>query len=80
MSSFIFETYKNYLILHGLNIYQTAYDMSMDTMCANPLFQHLLSHWKCVFCCCTNCPCISIPSQETYKNHPSTCPTLNFHV
>ena len=49
-------------------------------MCAYPTSQHALPRWKCVLCCCSNCPCIDIPGQESYRNHFNTSPSISFHI
>ena len=71
MANQIFDTYHKSVIPHGNNIYQTASDMDMATMCAYLLYQHTLTHWRCVLCCCSNCPCIDIPNQESNHNNPT---------
>ena len=38
------------------------------TMCTYPQSEHALPHWKCVYRCCAEFPCINIPDQETTKN------------
>ena len=51
---------------HGRHICAKAYDMKNATMCTNPHSDHALLHWKCVFWCCEDCPCINLTDQETY--------------
>ena len=36
MDNYIFETYNNYIMPHGNNMFKTAYDMDMTTICAYP--------------------------------------------
>ena len=50
---------------HGRHIYAKASDMENDTMCTYPHSDHALPHWKCVLRCCSDCPCINLPDQET---------------
>ena len=65
---------------HGSNIYATASDMANATMCTHTQSQHALTHWKCVFRCCADCPCINIPDQETTKKHEETTLSIRFHI
>ena len=80
MSSRIFETYKNCLMLHGCHIYQTASDMAIATMCVYPPSRHALPHWKFVLHCCYNCPCIAIQIQKYSKNHSHACPRIRVYA
>ena len=80
MDNCLFETYKNFVRPHGRHIYQTAYDMSMSTMCAYTSSQHILTHWKFVLCCYADCLSIGIPGQELYENHSNTSHTIRFCV
>ena len=43
-----------------------------------PQSNHALPHWKCVFQCCADCPCINLPDQETNKNMKKQHPQLGF--
>ena len=61
---------------HGRHTYAKASDMSKATMCAYPQSDHALPHWKFVLLCCSNCPCINIPDQETYNHHSHTTPSI----
>ena len=36
MANLIFETYKNYVMSHGNNIFNIAFDMAMENMFAYP--------------------------------------------
>ena len=65
---------------HGIHIYAKASDMENATMCTYPQSEHSLPHWKCVLRCCTDCPCINIPDQETTKTHDKTTPSIRFHI
>ena len=49
-------------------------------MCTYPHSDHALPHWKYVLPCCSNCPCINIPDQETTKKHEETTPSIRFHI
>ena len=46
----------------GNNMFQTAYDMEMATICACPSSNYYLPRWKCVLRCCDQCPRIDLPS------------------
>ena len=50
MSNSLFDTYKSAFMPHGKNMFQTAYDMDMVTMCEYASSEYALPHWKCVFC------------------------------
>ena len=78
-SHHIYETYKNTVMPHGRQIYAKAYDMANDTMCTYPQSDHALPHWKCVLRCCSKCPCINIPDQETDNQYSETTPSMRFH-
>ena len=45
---YIYETYKNIVMPHGCCIYDNAYDMAEETMCAYSQSDCALPHWKCV--------------------------------
>ena len=36
--------------------------------------------WKCVFQCCSQCPSINIPDQETDDKHPNPSVSICFHI
>ena len=76
----IYTTYKNTLIPHGRHIYAKAYDMTNATMCTYPNSDNALPHWKYVFWCCSECPCINIPDQETTKKHDEITSSIRFHI
>ena len=61
---------------HGRHIYSKASDMANATMCVYPHSYHALPHWKCELQCCSDCPCINIPEQETHKKHEETTPSI----
>ena len=65
---------------HGRHMYDKASDMAKATMCTYPKFDNALPQWKCVFQCCTNCPCINLPDQETYKKYEETTPSIQFYI
>ena len=49
-------------------------------MCAYSQSDHALPHWKCLLRCCVQCPSIIIPDQETDDKHPSSSPSICFHI
>ena len=65
---------------YGRNIYANASDMENSTMCTNPHSNNALPQRKCVLWCCSNCPCINLPDQETTKKHEETTPSIRFHI
>ena len=65
---------------HGRRIYAKASDMAQATMCTYPQSSHALPHLKCVLLCCTYCPCINLPDQETYNHNSDTTPSIRFHI
>ena len=73
-SNRIHDTFKNTVMPHGRHIYTKLYYMEKATMCANSQSDHALPHWKCVLRCCTQCPSINIPVQETDDNHTNPSP------
>ena len=54
---------------HGRHIYAKASDVENATICAYPHSDNTLPHWKCVLRCCSDCPCINLPDQETNKKN-----------
>ena len=50
----------------GRHIYAKASDMANTTLCTYPQSDHALPRWKYLLRCCTDCPFINIPDQETY--------------
>ena len=44
MLNHIFDTYKNYVMPHGKNMFKTEYDMDMATICAYPSSKYALPH------------------------------------
>ena len=65
---------------HGRHIYAKASDMANVKMCAYPHSDNALPHWKFVLRCCSGCPCVNIPDQETNKKHEETTPSIRFHI
>ena len=65
---------------HGRHIYAKSYDMEKVTMCANPQYDHVLPHWKCVLKCFAQCPRINIPDQETDDKHSNPSTSIRFHI
>ena len=65
---------------HGRHIYSTSAYMDMAIMCAYPPSQHILPHLKCVLRCCSNCPRIYIPHQESGRNYFNAYPSIRFHI
>ena len=52
MANGLFETYTKSVMKHGYHIYETAYYMSISTMCKYLPSKHALTHWKYVLRCC----------------------------
>ena len=52
LASCIYETYKNYIMMHGSHIYIIAADMAMYKICDLPPDKHDTPQWKCVLPCC----------------------------
>ena len=65
---------------HGCHIYAKAYDMAKATMCIYSQSDNALLHWKCVLRCCSDCPCINLPEQETDNQNSDTTPSIRFHI
>ena len=65
---------------HGRNIYAKASDTENAEMCAYPLSDNALPHWKCVLRWCVDCTCIDLTDQETNKKHEETKPSIRFHI
>ena len=49
-------------------------------MCAYPQSDHALPHWKCVLRCCSKCPGVNFPDQETDDQYSGTRPSIRFHI
>ena len=54
--------------------------MAKATMCTYPQSDHALTHWKYVFRCFAECPCINLPDQETYKINEETTPSIRLQI
>ena len=65
---------------HGSHIYAKASDMAKATMCEYPQPYHSLPNCKCVMRCCSKCPSVNIPGQETDDQYSNTSPPICFHV
>ena len=69
MVNLLFDTYNNSVSPHGKHMFQTSYDMTMETMWAYPSSKSSFPYWKCVLRCCTQCPRIDLPSPELYQHN-----------
>ena len=65
---------------HGRSIYSKVSDMAQAIMCAYPQSYHALSHWKFALWCCSECPCINLPDQETDNQYSDTKSSIGFHI
>ena len=63
MENIPFKAYINSAMTNGSHIYQTSYDIAMETMCTYPPYQHTLPQFKFVLRCCDNLPSIDLTSQ-----------------
>ena len=63
---------------HGRHIYAKASDMSNATMCTYIHSDTTLPNWKFILRCCSECPCINLPDQETNKKMKKQHPQLGF--
>ena len=54
---------------HGSHIYAKAYYMLKATICEYTQSDYVLPHYKCVLRCCSKCPSINLPDQETYDEY-----------
>ena len=50
---------------HGRHNYAKSSDMEKAIICTYPQSDDALPHFKCVLRCCSDCPCIHFPDQET---------------
>ena len=65
---------------HGRHISDKASDMEKAKMCTYTQYYHSLPPWKCVLCCCADCPCSNLPDQETNTKHEETTPSIMSHI
>ena len=65
---------------HKHHIYAKASDMAKATMCEYTQSDHSLQHWKCFVRCCTKCPSVNLPGQETDDQYSSTSPSICFRI
>ena len=79
-SNCIYETYKNTVMPHGRHIYAKASDMAKAKICEYPQSDHTLPHWKCVMQCCSKCPSVNLPDQETDDQYSNTSPSIIFLI
>ena len=73
LSICLIETYKNSIKPNGCNIYNSAAEMSMATICPCNSQNHGLPHWKCVLHCCKKCFSISMTHQEINTDATNMC-------
>ena len=65
---------------HANHIYEKAYGMGVETMCAYKPPQHGLSQWKCQLRCCAHFPHIDLPCHESDRHNSNTSLTIRFNV
>ena len=65
MANCIFETYKSFVMPHVRHVFHTASDNAIETMCEHLSSNYALPHWKFIFCCCAQCPCMGLPGTES---------------
>ena len=65
---------------HKRHNYTKASDMEKAKICVYPQYDRALPHWKCLLQCCTDCPCINIPDQESDHQYSETTPSIRFHI
>ena len=80
ISNLVYEAYKNTVMPNGRHIYTKAYDMAKTAMCAYSQSYHALPHWKFELRCCSKCPCVNLPYQETYYQYSKTSTSILFHI
>ena len=61
-------------------MFQTAYDMEMETMCTYPSSNYASPNWKCVLHCCVQCPRIGLLIPESDQQNSNVCLDIIFHV
>ena len=67
-------------MLHGKNMFQTSYDMTISTMCAYSSSKYTLPHCKCVLRFFAQCPNIDLPGLESDHHNSNVSPTIHFLV
>ena len=80
MDNCLFETYKNSVMPHVRYIYATAADIAMAKICTYTPSQHAFPHWNFLLRCCSNCPRIGLPDQESDRHHSNAPPSINFQI
>ena len=63
---------------NGNNIFKILYGMDMETMCGYMPSKYSLPHWKFVLCCCSQFPCINLPSPEL--DHHNSHVSQKIHI
>ena len=66
------------MIPNRRHIFSKASDKAKTKMRTYPQSDHALPHYKCTLRCCSECPHINIPEQETNKNMKKQHPRLGF--
>ena len=69
--------YKSVVFPDGNALHQTTRD-AMNTMIGSKESSTNLSHWKCVFRECDNCPKYKLPEYES--NCTTVAPKIKFHL
>ena len=54
--------------------------MEKETICEYPQLYHELPHRKCVLLCCSKCPSVYFPDQETDDQYSETRPSIKFYI
>ena len=54
--------------------------MEKATLCAYSQSYHALLNWKYVLRCCSKCPSIDFPDQETDDQYTDTIFSIRFHI
>ena len=80
ITSCMFETYKNIVLVNGHHIHKTATFMVMSIMLYFPSDKNDMHHWKYLLHCCEKCPIIVILGQKLTRNEKNSCPIISFHV
>ena len=64
MADHLFETYTISVMKHGKHMFQTAYGIAMEKMCAYQSSNYALPHWKCVLRFCAQRTQIYLPKSR----------------